>query len=579
MNDVSTHNDDGMKNDRKIHSLSAKVFRMILTGTIVLGLILLLIVLALYSLAVANQYIATSYNLSSSAFRVLQSQGSVEPLCNEIMGRYRAMTEAERAEVDSEAYEARFADITEREDYKSIRTTLGYFLESSDVYDIYLAMYDRDTSALVYFADPSEEDVALPGYWEKIDTGEINKFLDWNGEGMLYDISKMEKYGWICSSGVPLKNEAGETIGFILSDITLSGLLPKLSTFCLQYFIAMVVLVLLFGWIMVRKTRKMMVEPINAIADAAQNYVQDKYNGVQTEGRFAGLNIATGDEIENLAHSMTEMEKDIAAYEDNLTKVTAEKQRIGTELALANRIQADMLPNIFPAFPERSDFSIYASMDPAKEVGGDFYDFFFVDRDCLAMVIADVSGKGIPAAMFMMMAKSMIQTQAASGRSPGEVLENVNRLICENNREEMFVTVWFATLDLNTGLLTAANAGHEYPVLKQPDGAFELFKDKHGLAIGAMNGMKYREYQIQMNPGAKLFVYTDGVAEATNARKELFGMERTVDALNQAADKAPEEILQAVNGAVESFVGDAEQFDDLTMMCIEFKGKDGDHPV
>ena len=143
----------------------------------------------------------------------------------------------------------------------------------------------------------------------------------------------------------------------------------------------------------------------------------------------------------------------------------------------------------------------------------------------------------------------------------------------------MFVTVWFATLDLNTGLLTAANAGHEYPVLKQPDGAFELFKDKHGLAIGAMNGMKYREYQIQMNPGAKLFVYTDGVAEATNARKELFGMERTVDALNQAADKAPEEILQAVNGAVESFVGDAEQFDDLTMMCIEFKGKDGNHPV
>jgi len=319
----------------------------------------------------------------------------------------------------------------------------------------------------------------------------------------------------------------------------------------------------------------MMVEPINAIADAAQNYVQDKYNGVQTEeGRFAGLNITTGDEIENLANSMTEMEKDIAAYEDNLTRVTAEKQRIGTELALATRIQADMLPNIFPAFPERSDFSIFASMTPAKEVGGDFYDFFFVDHDRLAMVIADVSGKGIPAAMFMMMAKSMIQTQAASGRAPGEVLETVNRLICANNREEMFVTVWFAILDLKTGLLTAANAGHEYPVLKQPDGGFELFKDKHGLAIGAMSGMKYREYEVQMNPGAKLFVYTDGVAEATNAQNELFGMTRTVDALNQAADKSPEEILQSVNSAVESFVGDAEQFDDLTMMCLEFRGQD-----
>jgi len=150
----------------------------------------------------------------------------------------------------------------------------------------------------------------------------------------------------------------------------------------------------------------------------------------------------------------------------------------------------------------------------------------------------------------------------------------VNRLICQNNREEMFVTVWFAVLDLNTGLLTAANAGHEYPVLKQPDVGFELFKDKHGLAIGAMDGMKYREYQVQMDPGAKLFVYTDGVAEATNAHNELFGMTRTVDALNQAADKSPEEILQAVNSAVQSFVGDAEQFDDLTMMCIEYRGKD-----
>jgi len=562
------------KKERKPRSLSAKVFRMFLAGTVVLCLILQMIALGLYSFAVANQYIATSFNLSRSASRVLQSVGDMELLYNEVMGRYRAMTEAERAEVDSDAYEERFADITEREDYKAIRTMLGYFLESSDLYDIYFAMYDRETGALVYIADPSEEDVALPGYWEEIEPTELNKFLGWNGEGMLYDVSKMEKYGWICTAGVPLKNEAGETTGFILADITLSGLIRKLSAFSLQYFVAMVVLVLLFGWIMVRKTRKMMVEPINAIADAAQNYVQDKYDGVQTGGRFAGLNITTGDEIENLANTMTEMEKDIAAYEDNLTKVTAEKQRIGTELALATRIQADMLPNIFPAFPERSEFSIYASMTPAKEVGGDFYDFFFVDHDRLAMVIADVSGKGIPAAMFMMMAKSMIQTQAASGRSPSEVLENVNRLICQNNREEMFVTVWFAVLDLNTGLLTAANAGHEYPVLKQPDGGFELLKDKHGLAVGAMDGMKYREYRIQMNPGTKLFVYTDGVAEATDAHNELFGMTRTVDALNQAADKSPEEILQAVNSAVQSFVGDAEQFDDLTMMCIEYRGKD-----
>ena len=212
-------------------------------------------------------------------------------------------------------------------------------------------------------------------------------------------------------------------------------------------------------------------------------------------------------------------------------------------------------------------------MMPAKEVGGDFYDFFFVDQDVLAMVIADVSGKGIPAAMFMMMAKSMIQTQAASGRSPGVVLENVNRLICENNQEDMFVTVWFATLDLRTGLLTAANAGHEYPVLKKPDGNFEIYKDKHGFVIGGMDGVKYREYTLTLEPGAKLFVYTDGVPEATDDMGGLFGTDRMLAALNSAPAASPEGVLKNMRKAVDEFVGGAEQFDDLTMMCIEFRQK------
>ncbi|MER2056662.1 MAG: SpoIIE family protein phosphatase [Clostridia bacterium] len=561
--------------ERKKRSLSTKVFRMFLLGTVVLGLILAVIGLALYSISVGGQYISTSFNLSRSASMVLQEAEDPEPLYHEVMGRYRALTEDERAGVETEEYEARFADITDREDYRKIRTTLGHFLESSDVYDIYLAMYDEENNALVYIVDPSEEDVAQPGYWEEVPAAETAKFLHWNGQGMLYDISRMEKYGWICTAGVPLKNQAGETTGFILADITLTGLAGKLNNFALQYFIAMAILIPLFGWFMTRRTKKMMVEPINAIAKAAQTYVQDKQDGIRTEGQFESLGIRTGDEIENLASSMAEMEKDLTEYEDNLTRVTAEKQRIGTELALATRIQADMLPNIFPAFPERQEFSIYASMTPAKEVGGDFYDFFFVEQDVLAMVIADVSGKGIPAAMFMMMAKSMIQTQAASGRSPAEVLENVNRLICDNNQEGMFVTVWFATLDLKTGLLTAASAGHEYPILKTPEGAFEIYRDPHGFVIGGMPGLKFREYEIRMEPGSKLFVYTDGVAEATNAENELFGMERTVDALNEAMDKGSEEILRSVNNAVERFVGDAEQFDDLTMMCVEFRGKEG----
>jgi sigma-B regulation protein RsbU (phosphoserine phosphatase) len=384
----------------------------------------------------------------------------------------------------------------------------------------------------------------------------------------------MEKYGWICSAGIPLKNAAGETFAFVLADITLGHVLPKLAMFTLQYTVALAVLILAFGWFMLRYMNRNIVKPINDIAQAAQTYVRDKREDAQTNDHFARLDIHTGDEIENLSIVMSEMEEDLVAYEDNLTKVTAEKQRIGTELELATRIQADMLPNIFPAFPERQEFTIYASMTPAKEVGGDFYDFFFVDQDRLAMVIADVSGKGIPAAMFMMMAKSMIQTQAASGRGPREVLETVNHLICQNNREEMFVTVWFAILDLNTGILNAANAGHEFPILKKPGGCFEIFKDKHGFVIGGMDGVKYREYEIRLEPGARLFVYTDGVAEATSADKELFGMDRAVQALNDAADQSPEGLLRAVNAAVSRFVGAEEQFDDLTMLCIEYRGKE-----
>ena len=572
---MSQNDNKKLTKENGFTSLSVKVAQLIIICAFILGVVMLLIGLGLYSVAVANQYIATAFSLSRSASKVLSvnEQADAVALCEKVMDRYKNLSEEELEKVETEEYEELFADIDNGEDYQTTREVLRYFLESSDVDDIYLGMYDGERNALVYFADPADEDVYLPGYWESVPAVETKKFLSWNGIGTPYDISYMKKYGWMCSAGYPLKNEMGETVGFVLADITLSGFVPKLIGFSMYYAVASVILVVLLGWFLVRYMNRKMVQPINSIARAAQTYVSDKTKSGHKNNHFAELKINTGDEIEKLAGSMSDMETEIVEYEENLTKVTAEKQRIGTELALATRIQADMLPNIFPAFPERNEFTIYASMTPAKEVGGDFYDFFFVDQDKLAIVIADVSGKGIPAAMFMMMAKSMLQTQAAAGRNPGLVLETVNRLICENNREEMFVTVWFAVVDLETGILTAANAGHEFPVLKKKDGNFELYKDPHGLVIGGMDGMKYKEYEIKMEPGDKIFVYTDGVAEATNLDKELFGMERTVQALNKAMDQQPEEILKSVNEAIDEFVGEAEQFDDLTMVCFEYKGK------
>ena len=249
-----------------------------------------------------------------------------------------------------------------------------------------------------------------------------------------------------------------------------------------------------------------------------------------------------------------------------------EKERLDTELTMATRIQAETLPNIFPAFPERDDFNIHASMNPAKEVGGDFYDFFLIDDTHLGLVMADVSGKGVPAALFMMVSKILIQNIAMMGNRPAEVLRFVNNQLCMDNHEDMFVTVWYGCLDLETGVLEAANAGHEYPIFKYPDGRFELIKDKHGLVIGAMEGAKYRSYELHMEPGSKLFLYTDGVPEATNANNELFGTDRLVQALREKETGTPKEILAHVDSVVKDFVKDAPQFDDLTMLCIEYIG-------
>ena len=280
----------------------------------------------------------------------------------------------------------------------------------------------------------------------------------------------------------------------------------------------------------------------------------------------------TDDEIEILAESFTSISKKTRDYIRQITEITAEKERIGTELALAKRIQADMLPNTYPAFPGRPEFDIYASMDPAKEVGGDFYDFFLVDDDHLCMLIADVSGKGVPAALFMMASRIILAGYAKQGLSPAEIMRNTNETICQNNREEMFVTVWLGILEISTGRLMAANAGHEYPVLMHRDGNCELYKDQHGLVIGGIDGARYREYELLLHPGDKLFLYTDGVAEATNAEDEMFGTDRMLDSLNGEADADPEKILERVRRAVDVFVGDAEQFDDLTMLCLQYKG-------
>ena len=333
--------------------------------------------------------------------------------------------------------------------------------------------------------------------------------------------------------------------------------------------VMLAVLLVIAGIVALLQGRKI-TQPLNDMATRISHM-----RGEQMEFRMED-SFRTGDEIEVLAESFADLSHKTVQYVENVRTATAEKERLGTELDMATRIQTSMLPHVFPAFPERTEFDIYASMDPAKAVGGDFYDFFLIDDDHLCMVIADVSGKGVPAALFMMACKIILQSVTMLGSTPAKALTRANEAICSNNQEEMFITIWLGILEISTGRLVAANAGHEYPALMEPDGRFEIYRDKHGLVVGAMEGIKYTEYELQLRPGSRLFVYTDGVPEAMDAENELFGLERMTRALNKARDGSPEEILARVRRDMDRFVKDAEQFDDVTMLCLEYKGKEED---
>lgn len=308
------------------------------------------------------------------------------------------------------------------------------------------------------------------------------------------------------------------------------------------------------------------VIPIEVLTDSAKEFAaMSSDEGDLTPSH---ITVKEGDEIGSLASSFNKMMDDIATYTKNIRQVTAEKERIGAELNIATNIQASMLPCIFPAFPERGEFDIHASMTPAKEVGGDFYDFFLIGEGKLAMVMADVSGKGVPAALFMVISKTLLKNTAQSGLSPKEILEKVNEQLCENNDVQMFVTVWIGILDIATGVCTCANAGHEYPIVQRGNGEFELIKDKHGFVLAGMEGSRYKEYELKLNLGDRIFVYTDGVAEATNQHNELYGTDRLIDILNQNKTVTSKELLTAVKDDVDKFADSAPQFDDITMLAV-----------
>ena len=439
-------------------------------------------------------------------------------------------------------------------------------------------------------------------------------FLEIDGEGTYIAYASMDTVGWTLLLSVSL-TELNRT-AYVLTeqtDVIMENTISdsrviaqktiRTNLLIALFLIALSVLTsMLFADHLLKPIKRMTMRVSEMQGDDMSFKVEDIY--------------LTKDEIEVLARAFSNMSEQMRGYVREIVHITAEKQRLDTELSVASEIQTNMLPNRFPAFPDRDEFDLYAVMDPAKEVGGDFYDFFLIDDDHLALVMADVSGKGVPAALFMVISKTLIKNVTLSGgySGPGEILQDVNDRLCEGNEDNMFVTVWLGILTISTGQVVSACAGHEYPVFYRSETGFVLEKDPHGMALGVMEGLRYKEARWHLNPGDLLFLYTDGVPEATNAAEELFGNDRMMAALAgswdsavrtvTAEDSGPgvaaesaasaerpgrgaadqtdspkgwrkdtlEILLRGIREHVDDFAGDAPQFDDLTMMCVSYLG-------
>ena len=320
----------------------------------------------------------------------------------------------------------------------------------------------------------------------------------------------------------------------------------------------LVVSLLILLFLLYRKA----IAPVKQIQHGIQDYIRTKDSAVADKSLG---NIRERNEIGKLSKDLSAMVQEIDHYTEENIRLAGEREKTRTELTLAKSIQESMLSK---DWPESERFTLAASMRPAKEVGGDFYDFFYIDDDRLAIVIADVSGKGIPAALFMMMCKTIIKNYAREGFSPSEVIERTNRCILEYKGSTMFVTVWLGIYETVTGHITAVNAGHEYPVIGKKDSDFELYKDAHSIAVGTFANIRFKEYEFDLEKGGTLFLYTDGVTEATNSENKLFGTGRLTDTLNLNKDGSPLELINTMRAAIDSFAGDTPQFDDITMLVI-----------
>ena len=558
----------GKDRKKRYVSLRTKAFRVILTGSLILILAEITAGLLLHAYSSLRHYKVEARHLLDTMM-ALQDSAYIERIFQETKKIYDSLPEEVLNDQLSEEFDNAFRPLVD-DDFFDARDILVKFRENTEQRNMFLMFPDRENNRVVYVVDGDEAEWAyLPGQWTDADIDETGKTMD---SSWRLVITHTDEYGWIGSDAEPVYAQDGELLGYAVVDMDLNDFLQGMLSFLVILVPVAVVVVVLLAFLFAGMLKKHIITHLVSMAAAARDYTQmDKVQLEEdTPSVYEPLGIETADEMEDLWKSMIVMETDVKDSIIRLREITAVQERMEAELAIATRIQMGMLPDKFPDSPE---YDLFASMEPAKEVGGDLYDFFMVDDTHLAMVIADVSGKGVSAALFMVIAKTLIQNQTEQGvQDPALIFTLVNRKLMEVNRARMFVTAWLGILDVESGRIEYVNAGHEYPVIRRAGWIFELIKDKHCVPLAASRKAVFRSGEFTIGRGDTLFLYTDGVPEANNEAGELLGNDRMLQILNRLPDADPKDVIANMKDGMAGFVKEADQFDDTTMLCIRFNG-------
>lgn len=472
-------------------------------------------------------------------------------------GLYSTLSAEERKTADPSL--AQF--VTLYDEYAYLNLRCGEIRDLFDITDLYI---QRMENGVTYTVIDPNEDLFYIGTVE----GSIREFGQYGDNVYVPRTVYHSRYGWLCTTCQPIRHEK-HVFGQLCVDIDMNEVMRDRNWFLVNSLIFVLFEIAAAIVISMLLIRHSITHPLKLLANASRDFAGSGEH--ITEADIIQLPIRSHDEIGALYHEIQSMQSRIVDYTEHITRITAEEERSRTEMDLAARIQASALPKDFDLPTEAVD--LCALMTPARQVGGDFYDFFFTGPDHLCLVIADVSGKGVPASLFMMRAKTAIKDCARTVQDPAELLESVNTALCEENAANMFVTVWLGILDLKTGIMRCCNAGHEYPAVMHAGSRYEFLKDSHGMMLAAFRDNPLTGYEIRLNPGDRLFVYTDGVPEAMNEQQRQYGLNRLLEQLNSPGPSDQKSVLGGVLRDIRSFAGATDQFDDITMLGLTYKGE------